>query len=78
MAFDDMVESVYMSGDEGEFELLAFHHPLLAAIPEGNLYIADHESIPIQVGIISFKNNECRVIAEIDNSYKHYKETWDI
>lgn len=78
MAFDDMVESVYLAGDDGEFELLAYHHPLVASIPEGDLYIADHPSIPIKVGIISFKDNKCRVIAEIDPSFKDYKQMWDI
>ena len=30
LAFDDMIESIYLTGDEGEFELLPFHHPLMA------------------------------------------------
>lgn len=78
LAFDDMVESVYLTGDDGEFELLAFHHPLVASIPEGDLKIAYHESIPIKVGILSFKDNCCRIIAEIDPKFKNYKESWDI
>ena len=78
MAFDDFVESVYLCGDNGEFELLAYHHPLVASIPEGNLNIADYGSIPIKVGVLSFKNNQCRIIAEIDPSFNNYKQLWDI
>lgn len=78
LAFDDMVESVYVTGDDGEFELLPFHHPLMASIPEGDLKIADHASIPIKTGALSFKNNQCRVIAEIDGSYKDYIQLWNV
>lgn len=78
IAFDEDVESVYLTGDDGEFELLPFHHPLLASLPEGDLKIAYHESIPIKVGVLSFKNNACRVIAEIDPDFKNYKHVWDV
>ena len=78
MAFDDMVEAVYLTGDDGEFELLPFHHPLMASIPEGDLKIAGHGSIPIKVGVLSFKNNQCRIIAEVGSDYKNYKQLWDI
>lgn len=78
VAFDDMVESIYVTGDDGEFELLPFHHPLLASIPEGELKIAGHESIPLKVGVLSFRNNQCRVIAEVDPGFKKYKKLWDI
>lgn len=78
MAFDDMVESLYLTGDDGEFELLAFHHPLVASIPEGDLKIADYGTIPIKVGVLCFKDNRCRIIAEVDPSFKDYKLLWDI
>ncbi len=78
LAFDDLVESVYLSGDDGEFELLAFHHPLVASIPEGELKIAGHACIPIKVGVLSFRNNQCRIIAEVDPDFKNYKQLWNI
>ena len=78
MAFDDMVEAIYLTGDDGEFELLPFHHPLLASISDGDLKIANHASIRIKSGILSFNNNQCRIIAEVDPSYKDYKQVWDI
>lgn len=78
LAFDEMVESVYLSGDEGEFELLAFHYPLVASIPEGEIRIAGYGAIPILVGVVSFKGNRCRIIAEVAPDFKDYKQLWDI
>ena len=78
LAFDDMVESIYLTGDNGEFELLPFHHPLIASIPEGDLKIAGHESIPLKVGVLSFRNNQCRILAQVDTNYKNYIKVWDI
>lgn len=78
LAFDDMVESIYLTGDDGEFELLAYHHPLMASLPEGDLNIAGYGPIPIKVGVLSFRNNQCRILAEVDPSFKNYKQLWDI
>lgn len=78
LAFDDMVESVYLTGEEGEFELLAYHHPLVAAIPQGEIKISGNDPIPIVVGIVSFRQNKCNIIAQVDPKYKGYKEMWDI
>jgi len=78
LVFDDLVESVYLTSEEGEFELLAFHHPLVATLIEGAIKIADHPSVPIRLGVVSFRENRCYMIVEIDPSYKGMKESWDI
>ena len=62
--FDEEVRSVYLFGDEGEYELLPFHYPLLGALPEGEIRIAGHESVPLRTGIVSFVNNQCTIIIE--------------
>ncbi len=64
IVFEDQVESVYLSGAEGEFELLPFHHPILAALPEGEIKIAHKEGISIKVGVVYFKDNTCLIITE--------------
>lgn len=64
MLFDSEVESVYLSGDEGEFELLAYHHPLLGALPEGLVKIYGHPSIPVRAGAVMFTENTCVIIIE--------------
>lgn len=78
LAFEGMVESLYLTGDDGEFEILAYHHPLVASIPEGDILISDYGPIPIKIGILAFKDNRCRIIAEVDASFKDYKQLWDI
>lgn len=64
MLFEGEVESVYISGDEGEYELLPFHFPLLGAIPEGEIKIAGHESVPLRAGVVLFQDNQCIIIIE--------------
>jgi len=76
VAFEGDVESVYLSGYEGEFELLPLHYPLLAALPQGEVKIANHASVPISVGVLLFRNNSCRIIAEVPETYK-LQATWE-
>lgn len=64
MLFEGEVESVYISGDEGEYELLPFHYPLLGAIPEGEIKIAGHEAVPLRAGVVLFQDNQCIIIIE--------------
>lgn len=62
--FDGEVRSVYLSGDEGEYELLPFHYPLLGALPEGEIKIAEKGSVPLRTGVVMFQNNRCIIIIE--------------
>lgn len=64
MLFEGEVESVYISGDEGEYELLPFHFPLLGAIPEGEIKISGHEGVPLRAGVVLFQDNQCIIIIE--------------
>ena len=66
--FDGEVESVYLFGDEGEYELLPFHYPLLGALPEGEIKVAGHEGIPIRAGVVSFMDNQCSIVIEEVNA----------
>ena len=62
--FDAQVDSVYLSGDEGEYEMLPFHHNLLGALPEGEIKVAGHPGIPLRAGVVLFENNKCTIIIE--------------
>jgi F0F1-type ATP synthase epsilon subunit len=62
--YDGETTSVYLSGDEGEFELLAFHYSLMGALPEGDIKIAGHEDIHIRTGCVMFGENQCTIIVE--------------
>jgi F0F1-type ATP synthase epsilon subunit len=58
------VESVYFMGDEGEYELMAYHYPLIGALPEGEVRIAGHANVPLRAGVVLFQQNSCVVIVE--------------
>ena len=75
--FDGQVESVYLLGDEGEFEILAFHYPLLSSLPEGQINIADHDPIPIRVGIVMFQGNTCTIVIEESAEMPREGLSWD-
>lgn len=62
--FDGEVKSVYLSGDEGEYELLPFHYPLLGALPEGEIKISEKGSVPLRTGVVMFQSNRCVIIIE--------------
>lgn len=64
LLFDGDVKSVYLRGDEGEFELLPYHYPLMAALPEGVVKIREHDPIPIRSGVVMFNENRCTIICE--------------
>lgn len=77
LVFKGEVESVYLSGTEGEFELLPYHFSLIAALPDGEIKIAGHEPIPIRLGILLFKNNACKVMVELPEGYKKLQKEWE-
>ena len=62
--FDKPVSSVYLFGDEGEYELLAFHYDLLGALPAGEVKIAGYPPVPLRTGVVLFQNNICTIIVE--------------
>lgn len=72
--YDGDVEAVYLFGDEGEYELLPFHYPLLGALPEGEIRVSGHESIPIRAGVVSFMDNQCTIIIEEVNAIEILKQ----
>ena len=62
--FDGDVEHVHLFGDEGEYDLLAHHFPLIGALPEGEVQIKGHKNVPLRAGVVLFRQNRCLVIIE--------------
>ncbi len=62
--FDGEVKSVQLVGDEGEYELLPFHYPLLGALPQGEIKIFEKGNIPLRAGVVMFQHNRCTIIIE--------------
>ena len=64
LIYDNEVQSVFLSGDSGEYELLAYHYPLLGVLKKGNIVINGSEEIPIRGGVVRFFANECTLLIE--------------
>jgi len=64
LIFEKEVESVFLRGDQGEYELLAYHFPLIGVLEKGDIVINWSEKIPIQGGIVRFFANECTIMVE--------------
>jgi len=48
LLYQNEVESVFFFGDQGEFELLAYHYPVLAILQQGNIIVNWQEAVPIK------------------------------
>ena len=64
LLYQNEVESVFLTGDQGEYELLPYHYPVLGVLIEGNIIINWHEAVPIKFGIVKFFANDCVILVE--------------
>ncbi len=65
--YDGEVESIFLQGDEGEYELLPNHYPLVGALIDSEIRIANQEPLRIKTGVVMFDNNHCIILAEEHN-----------
>ena len=64
LIYENEVQSLFVNGDIGEFELLAYHYPLIAVLKEGDIVIDGKERIPVGGGVVRFFANECTILVE--------------
>ncbi len=64
LIFENEINSIFLTGDRGEYELLAYHYPLIGALKRGEVIINWNEAIPIEGGVIRFFANECTIMVE--------------
>ncbi len=64
LVFERDVESLFLTGDTGEYELLAYHYPLLGVLKKSDIVINWKERISIEGGIVKFFANECIIMVE--------------
>lgn len=74
--FDGDVKSVYLFGDQGEYELLPYHFPIMGALLEGEVRIMGHDPIPIKSGVVMFNDNRCTIIVEEVEGVKIKGVSW--
>ncbi len=71
MIYENEVESVFVAGDSGEYELLAYHYPLLGVLKKSDVVINGSERVPINGGVLRFFANECVIL--IEEAFKKIK-----
>ncbi len=64
LLYQNEVESVFLTGDMGEYELLPYHYPVLGILKEGNIIVNWREAVPIKFGIVKFFANDCVILVE--------------
>ena len=70
LIFENEVTSLFIIGDRSEYELLAYHYPLIGLVQKGDIIIDWKKRIPIRSGILRFFANECTIlIEESENTY---------
>lgn len=68
LIYEDEIFSLFLTGDKGEYELLAYHYPVLGVLNKGNIIINWDKKIFINGGVIRFFANECIIMVEEDIS----------
>ncbi len=64
VVFEGAVETLFLPGEAGEFELLAYHVPIISLLKEGDIVIDWKTRIPIKKGMVRFSNEECVILLE--------------
>ncbi len=66
LIYENEVESVFLTGDQGEYELLAYHYPLVGVLRRGDVIIDWNHKVSINSGVVKFFANECLIMIEED------------
>lgn len=64
LIYENEVFSVFLTGDRGEYEILAYHYPIVGILKKSSVVVDWKESIPIKAGIVKFLSNECIILIE--------------
>jgi F0F1-type ATP synthase epsilon subunit len=64
LVFESDVNSLFIIGDRSEYEILAYHYPLVGLVNEGDIIIDWKRRIPVRSGILRFFANECTILVE--------------
>ena len=63
LIFEGEAYSLFVRGDTGEYEILAYHYPLIGIIA-GDIVIDWDKRVPVKGGVVRFFANECTVMME--------------
>ncbi len=74
VVFEGQVSNVFLPGDAGEFELLAYHVPIVSLLKEGDIIVDWKSRIPIKKGMVRFADEECVILLEEQSPKKVLKK----
>jgi F0F1-type ATP synthase epsilon subunit len=63
LIFEGEIKSLFVRGDAGEYEILAYHYPLIGIVA-GDIVIDWEKMVPVKGGVVRFFANECTVMIE--------------
>lgn len=63
--YNNEISSLFVPGDQGEFEILSCHYPILSLLIKGDIIINWEEAISVNRGILKFLRNDCVIIVEV-------------
>ena len=64
IVYQNEIQSIFLTGDQGEYEILAYHYPVLGVLKKSDVIINWNEKVPINGGVIRFFANECTILIE--------------
>ena len=74
LVYDKEIQSLFITGDTGEYEILPYHYPVLGILAVGDIILDWKESIPINFGIVRFFANDCIILIEPEAKKKKIKK----
>ena len=64
LIYQNEIQSIFLTGNDGEYEILAYHYSLLGVLKKGDIIINWNERIRVNGGVIKFFANECTIMVE--------------
>ena len=64
LIYENEIHSLFLTGDQGEYELLAYHYPLIGILKQSSIIVDWKDSIPVKAGIVRFFANECIILVD--------------
>lgn len=62
--FEGEAKSVFLQGDQGEFEVLPYHSPVISVLRKGHIIVDGHKHVSVKKGLARFYNNELVILVE--------------
>lgn len=62
--FEGQVRTAFLQGDQGEFEILPYHSPVITVLRKGRVILDGQKYVPVKKGLARFAHNELVILVE--------------